>query len=852
MQRLIPAPYSKVCTAYLSFPDRKLISGFCLFLLLFVPGLTFAEGSKELNSNGGSRALLFSSTRATQSFPFPTLGTMKVYAKVGETLYLGSSAQGIGPGTIKLRAPDGSTYTSGTSTTIGLIANLSQETAGPQPNAGGYIPYTRAVAAGQEGVWEIDFIPPGDVADQETSPIPIRSDDAWLQEDGPYIAAFDVSVRNVANSSFLKGRVFTNIFSGLLGGFNAGFYGIFHILTKDGYQYKIDNNGQAGNGFSFFSNNKGIRTAGGEASYKSLDTTRAANIHDPTLPDTQSDVTHKIFFNVPATDMPVTARTPGNATTWLLNPPFVPSVSDVKFTGAEGTEGKAGSAPLGGTIAFTATSNGTYSITLDVNNNGVFTDPIDRTLTGPSTLGTNAIKWDGLDGLGNKVPAGATVYTANINLSLKSAEVHFPFFDVERNVNGTKLTRTTGANAPDNTVYWDDSLIKIPTTSPAPVVPSSPIVNLTGMDSFVNGHKWGRVTLTNSTSIDNSDFGNEKSIDTWAFVSNAIINTAVTFIVQEADLEVTSLTSDIAAGCINQKITYTTAVRNNGPGDVAGATFSFAYPAELTDVVVTSEQTTGTTILTNEKTTDSLYSAKLDIPNGAVRTFTITGTVSKVPTSTLDVTAAILRSADITDPDATNPDGAIPTNAFDECDAQPSGVGCNNIKTNSATFYALPSAGADQVVEKNATVTLTATIPGTWSQVGTTPSVALISSPSSSSTSVNGFILEGDYKFAFTNASGCSDTVSVNVTSVNLDAPNVVTPNGDGKNDFLIVPGIENYPGSKVSIYNRWGNEVYHSENYDNDWAGRGLSEGTYFYMLNRIDKAGKVKVFKGWIYLKH
>jgi gliding motility-associated-like protein/uncharacterized repeat protein (TIGR01451 family) len=852
MQRPLPAPYYKVYATRFSFLSGKFKSLICLFLLLFAPGLIFAEGSKELNSNGGSRALLFSSTRATQSFPFPTLGTMKVYAKVGETLYLGSSAQGIGPGTIKLRAPDGSTYTSGNSKTIGLIANLAQENAGPQPNGGGYTPYTRAVAAGQEGVWEIDFIPPGDVADQETSPIPIRSDDNWLQEDGPYIAAFDVSVRDAGNASFLKGRVFTNIFSGLLGGFNAGFYGKFHILTKDGYQYVIDNNGQAGNGFSFFSNNKGIRTAGGEASYKSLDTTRAANIHDPTLPDTQSDVTHKIFFNTPATDMPETARTPGNATTWLLNPPFVPSVDLVKFTGTEGTEGKAGSSPLGGTINFTVTSNGTYSITLDVNNNASFTDPVDRTLTGKASLGSNSIKWDGLDGLGNKVPAGATIYTANINLSLKSAEVHFPFFDVERNVNGTKLTRTTGANAPDNTVYWDDSDIKIPTTSPAPVVPSSPIVNLTGMDSFVNGHKWGRTTLTNSTSIDNSDFGNEKSIDTWAFVSNALINTAVTFIVQEADLEVTSLTSDITTGCINQKITYTTAVRNNGPGDVVGSTFSFKFPAELTGVVVTSEQTTGTTTLTSEKTTDSLYSAKLDIPNGAVRTFTIKGTVSKVPAATLDVTAAILRPLDITDPDATNPDNAVPTDPFNECDAQPSGIGCNNIKTSSATFFPIPSAGADQVIEKNATATLTATIAGTWSQVGTTPVVTSISSPSSSSTAVNGFTLEGDYKFAFTNASGCSDTVSVNVTSVTLDAPNVVTPNGDGTNDVLIVPGIENYPGSKISIYNRWGNEVYHSANYENDWAGQGLSEGTYFYRFNRVDKSGKVKIFKGWIYLKH
>jgi hypothetical protein len=60
---------------------------------------------------------------------------------------------------------------------------------------------------------------------------------------------------------FLTGRVYTNIFSGILGTFDVGFNGVFQILTKDGYQYSLDNNGQAGNGFSFFVNNKGFRRA---------------------------------------------------------------------------------------------------------------------------------------------------------------------------------------------------------------------------------------------------------------------------------------------------------------------------------------------------------------------------------------------------------------------------------------------------------------------------------------------------------------------------------------------------------------------------------------------------------------
>jgi len=779
---------------------------------------------------------------------------MKVYVKAGETLKLGSSAQGNGQGTMNLRAPDGTRYTSGNSTSAGLIHNLAEEKAGPKltdADAGvnRFTPYSITATTSQEGIWEVDFIGPTTALGPETilpSPTPVGA--AWTQPIGPFITAFDITVVNVSNG-VVPGRLFTNIFCGQISSFVRGFYGVFHILTKDGYQYTLDNNGQAGNGFSFFVNNKGVQTAGGKASYKSLNTVESPLIHNPTSPDTETDVTEKIFFNTPSADLPATAKTPDGGETWLINAPIVPTVDKTSFIGAEGTEGKAGTAPLGGKFKFnvTSASNGTYILIIDVNNNGSFTDAIDRKLTGTVTSGANSVSWDGLDGSGNKISAGSATYNASLVVTLFSAEVHCPFIDVERNVNGIKLTRTTGNGAPDNIIYWDDSDITSTGTS------SNPQTNLSGISSLVNGHTWGTKTLSNDPVVGNVEFGNEKTIDTWAYVAMPPISTNLTFTVSEADLEVASLTPNVVTGCVGQTINYTAVVKNNGPSDVTGSTFDFHFPLYLTDVKVTSTATMGTTILTSESTDTTDYVAIMDMPNGSVRTFTISGKVAKLPATKITVAASIMRPADITDPDATNPDAAIPIDAVSECDSDPSGAGCNNIKTDSTvTFLPQPDAGKDQIVDRDKVATIIANQNGSWAQIGTTPAVATINAPSSSRTEVSGLSELGPYKFSFTNLNGCTDTVTINVTSSKLGNSNVITPNGDGNNDRLVIPDINLFPGSKLSIYNRWGNEVYHSANYANDWEGKGLADGTYYYLLDRREADGTFKVFKGWIYLKH
>lgn len=85
---------------------------------------------------------------------------------------------------------------------------------------------------------------------------------------------------------------------------------------------------------------------------------------------------------------------------------------------------------------------------------------------------------------------------------------------------------------------------------------------------------------------------------------------------------------------------------------------------------------------------------------------------------------------------------------------------------------------------------------------------------------------------------GCNDTLTKTTHYrfiIPMKIPNVLTPNNDHKNDFFFIEGL--WEGSSLEVFNRWGQKVYSTDNYQNDWAGilengRLLSNGTYFYVL--------------------
>ncbi|WP_428232680.1 gliding motility-associated C-terminal domain-containing protein [Flavobacterium sp.] len=89
------------------------------------------------------------------------------------------------------------------------------------------------------------------------------------------------------------------------------------------------------------------------------------------------------------------------------------------------------------------------------------------------------------------------------------------------------------------------------------------------------------------------------------------------------------------------------------------------------------------------------------------------------------------------------------------------------------------------------------------------------------------------------------------VSGSTLFIPNLYTPNGDGTNDTFKIPGLESFAENDIVIVNRWGNEVYKTVDYQNNWAGEGLNEGTYFYILRVKElEESDWKVFKGYITL--
>ncbi len=94
------------------------------------------------------------------------------------------------------------------------------------------------------------------------------------------------------------------------------------------------------------------------------------------------------------------------------------------------------------------------------------------------------------------------------------------------------------------------------------------------------------------------------------------------------------------------------------------------------------------------------------------------------------------------------------------------------------------------------------------------------------------FIPVGDHIVKVEVDNGCTDEIKLTSKDCQLEIPNIITPNGDGANDKFKIEGLLDLSNSTLIIYNRWGKKVYESSNYQNDWDGDNLADGTYFYVL--------------------
>ncbi len=91
----------------------------------------------------------------------------------------------------------------------------------------------------------------------------------------------------------------------------------------------------------------------------------------------------------------------------------------------------------------------------------------------------------------------------------------------------------------------------------------------------------------------------------------------------------------------------------------------------------------------------------------------------------------------------------------------------------------------------------------------------------------------GTYWVEVKNSCG-SSTDTLRLTKPVLDisrVPNVITPNGDSKNDFYVIQ--DDLKGELTfQVFNRWGEPVFRSDGYNNDWNGGELANGVYYLLL--------------------
>lgn len=119
-----------------------------------------------------------------------------------------------------------------------------------------------------------------------------------------------------------------------------------------------------------------------------------------------------------------------------------------------------------------------------------------------------------------------------------------------------------------------------------------------------------------------------------------------------------------------------------------------------------------------------------------------------------------------------------------------------------------------------------------WSTQATTPSILVTES--------------GRYTVRVTQ-NNCTEEKTVNVTLRRpILPPTVITPNGDDKNDYFVPAKDVLEPGTRLRLYNRWGRQIYTTDDYRNDWNAASQPAGVYYYTLE--NERFCTPYAKGWV----
>jgi gliding motility-associated-like protein len=114
--------------------------------------------------------------------------------------------------------------------------------------------------------------------------------------------------------------------------------------------------------------------------------------------------------------------------------------------------------------------------------------------------------------------------------------------------------------------------------------------------------------------------------------------------------------------------------------------------------------------------------------------------------------------------------------------------------------------------------------------------------------------VSGIYSDTVQTSNGCDslNILELSVVDCEFQISNILTPNDDGQNDTWKVSDVSKIAGCDVNIYNRWGELVFETNDYNNQWAGtrnnEQLPDGVYFYSIkcsNSDEYTGEINLLR-------
>lgn len=159
------------------------------------------------------------------------------------------------------------------------------------------------------------------------------------------------------------------------------------------------------------------------------------------------------------------------------------------------------------------------------------------------------------------------------------------------------------------------------------------------------------------------------------------------------------------------------------------------------------------------------------------------------------------------------------------------------------------NAGVDQLIESGESTLLSGSTNGTsyyWtpaSSLSSPNSLQTVAIPNTTTT----------YFLTASNATcSLSDDVVITITD-DFVIPGSFSPNDDGTNDKWIIKGIDFYPNAKVTLFDRWGQQLEEIVGYsaqkawDGTHNGRPVTDGVYYYIVDLRDTQNN-EPFKGFV----